>query len=88
MPTPDELSEAGQIAWQAFVDMRRSKSAHFTLLKAIETARESGDPPSLTDSLELEKRLADHDRNVLAFKTAMAAVTDAAEMQALVRLMS
>jgi len=68
--------------------MSRSKSAHFTLLEAIETARKSGLAPSLAENLELEKRLADHDRNVLAFRTAMAAVTDADEMQALIRLMS
>ena len=37
---------------------------------------------------KLEKLLQDHDRNVLAFKTAMAAVTDEAEKRALVELMS
>ena len=86
--SPDELSEAAQVAWQAFVDMQRSKSAHFTLLQAITSARESGDVPGPADNLELEKRLAEHDRNVLAFTTAMAAVTDDDEIQALVRLMS
>ncbi len=88
MKSPNELSEAAQIAYRAFVDMQRSKSAHFTLLQAIESAREAGEAPSLAESLELEKRLAEHDRNVLAFRTAMAAVADDAEMQALMRLMS
>ena len=88
MESPDNLSEAAQIAYQAFVDMRRSKNAHFTLLQAIDSARESGEVPSLAESLELDKRLAEHDRNVLAFKTAMAAVSDEEEMQALVKLMS
>ena len=88
MQSANDLSETGQIAYRAFVDMRRSKSAHFTLLKAIESAREAGEMPSPADTRELEKRLAEHDRNVLVFTTAMAAVTDEAEMQVLVRLMS
>ncbi len=88
MQSPNDLSAAAQIAWREFVDMRDSKAAHFTLLKAIESAREAGEAPSFADSLELEKRLAEHDRNVLAFRTAMAAVTDEAEMQLLVRMMS
>lgn len=88
MQSANHMSEAAQIAWRAFVDMRDSKAAHFSLLQAIDDARESGAAPSLAENLELEKRLAEHDRNVLAFKTAMAAVTDEAELQALVRMMS
>jgi len=88
MQDADDLSEAAQIAYRAFIDMSDSKAAHFDLLKAIETARKSGEMPSLAENLELEKRLAAHDRNVLAFKTAMAAVTDKDEIEDLVRLMS
>ena len=88
MKSVDDLSEAAQIAYRAFLDMSDSKAAHFALLKSIDEARKAGEPPALGENLELEKRLAAHDRNVLAFKTAMAAVTDEAERQALVELMS
>ncbi|MGD8349390.1 MAG: hypothetical protein PVI79_09140 [Gammaproteobacteria bacterium] len=88
MQSVDELSEAAQIAYRAFVDMSASKDEHFALLKSIEQARLVGEPPGLGENLELEKLLAVHDRNVLAFKTAMAEVTDEDEIQALVRLMS
>jgi hypothetical protein len=88
MHSIDDLSEEAQIAYRAFVDMRDSKDAHFNLLEALETARKSGEVPSLADNLELEKRLAVHDKNVLAFKTAMAAVTDEEEIRLLVELMS
>lgn len=88
MQSVDELSEAAQIAYRAFVDMSASKDEHFALLKSIEDARLAGEPPGLAENLELEKLLAVHDRNVLAFKTAMAEVTDEDEIQALVRLMS
>lgn len=88
MESVDELSEAAQIAYRAFVDMAASKDAHFALLKSIDDARLAGEPPGFAEHLELEKLLAVHDRNVLAFKTAMAAVTDEDEIQALVRLMS
>lgn len=88
MKSIDELSEAAQIAYRAFVDMSDSKAAHFALLKSIDDARQAGEPPGLAENLELEKRLAVHDRNVLAFRTAMAEVTDEEEMKTLVDLMS
>jgi succinate dehydrogenase flavin-adding protein (antitoxin of CptAB toxin-antitoxin module) len=88
MKSVDELSQAAQIAYRAFIDMSDSKTAHFTLLESIDVARKAGEPPSIAESRELEKLLAAHDRNVLAYRTAMAEVTDEDEMQALVRLMS
>jgi hypothetical protein len=88
MQSPDDLSEAAKIAYQAFLDMSNSKTAHFNCLQAIESIYESGDVPGAAKNLELEKLLADHDKNVLAFTTAMAAVTDSDEKKALVQLMS
>ncbi len=88
MQSVDDLSEAAKIAYQAFLDMSNSKTAHFNSLKAIETIYESGGVPGIAENLELEKLLANHDKNVLAFTTAMAAVTDSDEKMALVQLMS
>ncbi len=68
--------------------MSDSKAAHFSCLAAIEAKYESGGAPSLAENLELEKLLASHDQNVLAFKTAMAAVTDSDELNTLIQLMS
>ncbi len=84
----DGLSEEAKVAYQAFLDMINSKTAHFNCLEAIETIYESGGVPSLAEKLELDKLLANHDKNVLAFKTAMTAVTDSDEKQTLVQLMS
>ena len=88
MPSVDQLSDAAKIAHQAFIDMSHSKVAHFDRLKAIDALYESGGAPSLAENLELEKLLELHDKNVMAFKTAFAAVTDDGEKQALIRLMS
>ena len=88
MQSLDGLSEEAKIAYQAFFDMSNSKTAHFSCLEAIEAIYESGGVPSIAENLELEKLLANHDKNVLAFKTAMAAVTDSDEKQTLVQLMS
>ena len=88
MQIPDGLSEQAKIAYQAFLDMKQSKAAHFNCLEAIDSKYEAGGAPSIAENLELEKLLATHDKNVLAFKTAMAAVTDDAERQALLDLMS
>ena len=88
MPSIDDLSDAAQIAHQAFIDMSHSKAAHFDRLTAIDAMYESGGAPSLAEKLELEKLLGLHDRNVMAFKTAFAAVTDDGEKQVLIQLMS
>ncbi len=88
MASIDGLSEAARVAYQAFLDMRDSKQAHYDYLQAIENKYQSGGVPGPDESHRLETLLAEHDRNVLAFTTAMAAVTDSDEMQTLVRLMS
>ncbi len=88
MQSVDGLSEEAKIAYQAFLDMSNSKTAHFDCMKAIQAKYESGGVPSIAENLELEKLLADHDKNVLAFKTAMAAVTDSDESKTLIQLMS
>ncbi len=88
MQSVDGLSEEAQIAYQAFLDMSNSKAAHFGLLEVIETIYESGGVPSIAENLELKKLLANHDKNVLAFKTAMDAVTDSGEKITLIQLIS
>jgi hypothetical protein len=88
MPSVDGLSEEAKIAYQAFLDMSNSKAAHFSCLEAIESVYELGGVPSITENLELEKLLANHDKNVLAFKTAMDAVTDRDEKKTLIQLIS
>ena len=88
MQSVDDLSEEGKIAYQAFLDMSNSKTAHFGCLEVIEAKYESGGVPSIAENLELEKLLANHDKNVLAFKTAMDAVTDSDEKITLIQLIS
>lgn len=88
MISVNDLSDAGRLAYRAFLDMSDSKAAHFSCLEAIESTYESGGVPGIVEKLELEKLLANHDKHVLAFKTALAAVTDAAEREALIRMMS
>jgi hypothetical protein len=88
MQSLDEFSEEVKVAYQAFLDMNNSKTAHFSCLEAVENIYESGGAPSITEKLELEKLLANHDKNVLAFKTAMDAITDNEEKKSLLQLLS
>lgn len=88
MQSVDDLSEEAKIAYQAFLDMGNSKAAHFGCLEVIETKYKSGGVPSIAENLELEKLLANHDKNVLAFKTAMDAVADRDEKIILLQLIS
>ena len=85
---PDDLGAAAQVAYRAFLDMKASKAAHFGCLQALDSKYQAGGAPSPGENLELQRLLDAHDRNVLAFQAAMAAVTDADEMRALVELMS
>jgi hypothetical protein len=88
MSSLDDLSDAAKISHQAFIDMSHSKAAHFDRLAAIDALYESGGAPSLAEKLELEKLLGLHDKNVMAFKTAFAAISDESEKQVLIQLMS
>ena len=88
MTSIDDLSDEAKLVYQAFLDMSASKSAHFSCLEASESVYEAGGVPSLAEKLELENLLANHDKNVLAFRTALAALTDDAERQAVIELMS
>ncbi len=88
MHATDGLSEAAKIAYQAFLDMSDSKQAHFDYMQALEAAYESGGAPSADEKRELADLLVSHDKNVLAFKTAMAAITDDDERASLFKLMS
>lgn len=88
MASKEILSEAGSIAHQSFLDMSQSKNAHFDYLAAIENKYQAGGVPSAEENQELDRLLAAHDKNVLAFKTAIMAVTDEAEKKILYQLMS
>ncbi len=88
MQSIDALSETGKIAYQAFLDMSKSKAAHFDYLVAIEEKYKTGGAPSTDENSELERLLAHHDKNVLAFRTAMDAVTDGDERETLFQLFS
>lgn len=88
MTTPENLSEQGKLAYQSFLDMTQSKDQHFSFLADLETKYESGGAPSDDENQELQQLLDVHDKNVKAFKTAFSALTDAAEKQAVIALMS
>ena len=88
MSTSDDLSAAGRIAHQAFLDMGESKQKHFACLENLEEKYKSGGVPSIRENLELEKLLSIHDKNVAAFKTAMTGITDSEERKKLIELIS
>ena len=80
----ESLSEEARIAYEAFLDMSKSKAEHFANMEALEFKYQSGGAPSLGEKLELDKLLKRHDANVQAFKIAMAAVDDADDKRALI----
>ena len=88
MQIPEDMSEEAKIAYQAFLDMKHSKAAHFACLQAIDKKYESGGVPGPAENRELEKLLATHDGNVLAFKTALDCISDCDEKAKLVQLLS
>ena len=88
MQSVDNLSVGVKIAYQAFLDMSSSKASHFNYLETIETKYKAGGVPSSAENKELERLLANHDKNVFAFKTAMVAIKDSDEKLVLIELIS
>ncbi len=86
--TVDDLSVEAKVAYQAFQDMGNSKKAYFSFLQEIDIKYKSGGAPSIAENLQLEKLLGVHDKNVVAFNTAMATVEDVDARNALIKLMS
>ena len=68
--------------------MSKSKQAYFSFLQEIDTRYKSGGAASIAETLQLEKLLGVHDKNVIAFNTAMSAVTDPEARMVLIKLMS
>ena len=86
--TIEDLSEEARIAYQAFQDMSKSKEVYFNLLQELDVKYKSGGAPSIAENLQLEKLLSAHDKNVVAFNTAMSIIEDVESRNALIKLMS
>ncbi len=86
--TIDDLTEEAKIAYQAFQDMGKSKQTYFSFLQEIDIKYKQGGAASIAENLQLEKLLGIHDKNVVAFNTAMTAVKDIEARNALIKLMS
>jgi hypothetical protein len=89
MTAVDSLPPTAHNAWQAYLVMCDSKASYFNLLSEIDLrSREGGEPTTLAESLLLERRLEEHSAAVHRFSAAMAAVTDPAAREALIREIS
>ena len=89
MTAADSLPPSAHNAWQTYLAMRESKASYFKLLSEIDLrSRDGGEPTTLAESLLLEKLLEEHSASVHRFSAAMAAVTDPAAREALIREIS
>ena len=70
-------------AWEAYLAMRASKQAYFSLLSDVDEKYKTEGQPTQEESERLAELLAAHDANVKAFNAAMAAITEPASRQAL-----
>ncbi len=84
----DDLTKEAKVAYQAFQDMAVSKEAYFHFLQDIDIKYKQGGAASIAENLQLEKLLGVHDKNVIAFNTAMTAVEDVEARNALIKMMS
>ena len=84
----DNLTKEAKTAYQAFQDMSISKKAYFHFLQDIDIKYKQGGTASIAENLQLEKLLGVHDKNVIAFNTAMTVVKDTEERHALIKMMS
>lgn len=86
--TVDDLTKEAKVAYQAFQDMGVSKQAYFHFLQDIDIKYKQGGAASIAENLQLEKLLSIHDKNVIAFNTAMTAVEGVEARNALIKMMS
>ena len=84
----DDLTKEAKIAYQAFQDMSISKQAYFHFLQDIDMKYKQGGSASIAENLQLEKLLGVHDKNVIAFNTAMTVVENIDARHALIKMMS
>mgnify|MGYP006075717721 FL=1 len=84
----DDLTKEAKIAYQAFQDMSISKQAYFHFLQDIDMKYKQGGSASIAENLQLEKLLGIHDKNVIAFNTAMTVVENIEARHALIKMMS
>ena len=84
----DDLTKEAKVAYQAFQDMRVSKEAYFHFLQDIDIKYKQGGAASIAENLQLEKLLSAHDKNVIAFNTAMTAVEGVEARNTLIKMMS
>jgi len=84
----DDLTKEAKVAYQAFQDMSVSKEAYFHFLQDIDIKYKQGGAASIAENLQLEKLLGVHDKNVIAFNTAMTAVEGVEARNALIKMMS
>lgn len=84
----DDLTKEAKIAYQAFQDMGVSKEVYFHFLQDIDIKYKQGGAASIAENLQLEKLLGVHDKNVIAFNTAMSAVEGVEARNALIKVMS
>jgi len=77
------LPADARAAWEAYLAMRESKQAYFSLLSEMDEKQQAGRQASREESDRLAELLQRHDTNVRAFNQAMAAITEPASRQAL-----
>ena len=68
--------------------MSTSKQAYFHFLQDIDMKYKQGGSASIAENLQLEKLLGVHDKNVIAFNTAMTVVENIEARHALIKMMS
>jgi hypothetical protein len=83
-----KLTEEASFAYQAFQEMRDSKTTYFNLLQKIDVKYKDGGEASSDETEELSKLLGKHSEKVAAFNDAMSAVEDFEARDALIKLMS
>lgn len=83
-----QLTEEASIAYQAFQKMRESKQIYFSFLQDIDAKYKTGGKATESETEELGKLLAVHDKNVMAFNDAMNAVENFEARDALIKLIS
>ena len=84
MSADTPLPPEADAAWQTYLDMGESKKIYFGFLQSLDMKYNKNESPSIAENLKLEQLLAEHDKRVKAFNTAMSTIEDNSARQLLI----
>ena len=83
----ESIPDEAEPAWDAYLEMGKSKQAHFNMLETLESKYQEGGRASFAEEAQLRNLLAEHNERVQSFRRLTKALqtTDLVAYEALIQ---